>query len=419
MSKHTIALVALLSAATAVAAAAQTIEPGIGGRQSDTPADARWTPWLGCWRAVHDVVGTGPRVCVAATGGGITLRTIVSGKIVGEEVRVADGQSRPVQETGCTGVETTQWSATGQRAYRKANASCDREPARRLASVAFLVPGPVWVDVQAVTSADTTNVRVVRYARASDERLPDAVSGTRPTRGLTAPISQGWTTAEVVEASQHLPADAVQAAISEGPARFRLNAASLSHMADGGVDERVIDLIVAMTYPEKFVVDRASSFAPAMPAMPAFGLPDPALASAFGAGALFGCYSPYGWASASYWSGCGYSPYGFQNGAYGPFGSQWIQTTSPSGEASTGDGGGRVVKGRGYVQVRAAETSAVEASSSGGASNGSYGAGSSSGSGSNSGSGSSGASPSGYSGGGGGGAGGGGDRVAVPRPPGH
>ncbi len=384
--------------------------------------DARWTPWLGCWRATNDSAGTGARVCVSRAGGGIAVRTVVAGQLVSDELRVADGVPRAVREAGCTGSETTRWSADGQRAYRTATASCGTEPARTLGTVTYFVPGPVWIDVQTVTLDGATNVRVSGYTRSSNQRLPDGTTVPQAPAGLAASlVSRGWTTNEVVEASAVLPPDGVQAAISEGPTAFRLNAKSLSQLADGHVAEGVIDLMVALTYPERFVVDRPSSGGGGGGSALSGMLSDPFFSPIVGAAVLYDCYSPYGWASNGYWAGCsGYngSRYdmnpGYYSGYYGydrPYGT-WINTTSgPSTEPGRTEGGGRVVNGRGYTQVRALDTpsaNAVNADRSSGSSSGES-------NGSSSGGSSSGATSSGYSGGGGGG----GDRMAVPRPPGQ
>ncbi len=384
--------------------------------------DARWTAWLGCWRAVDDFAGTGARVCVTRAGNDVTLQTVVGGQIVSEDVRVADGAERPVRESDCTGTTTSHWSADGHRAYRTATASCGTDESRTLAGVDYFVPGPVWVDVQTVTLKGATNVRVSRYTRAQLQRLPDGTAvPAAPSRVAAPVVSRGWTTDEVVEASRVLPPDGVQAAIGEGPTAFRLNAASLSRMADGGVAEGVIDLVVALTYPEKFTVDRATSWGGSSLAMGSTLWADPFFAQIVGPAALYDCYSPYGWASDSYWSGCSrYNPYlygnypGYYNGYYGangPYGT-WV-STSPGPGPGNGptEGGGRLINGRGYTQVHAIDTSNT------GTANGDR----SSGNGSNTntsdsgGSTSGGATSSGYSGGGG--AGGGGN-FAVPRPPG-
>ena len=58
----------------------------------------------------------------------------------------------------------------------------------------------------------------------------------------------------MIEASAKLPADAVQAAITEDRGPFELNKKSLVAMGDARVPETVIDLMIALTYPDRFVV---------------------------------------------------------------------------------------------------------------------------------------------------------------------
>lgn len=405
---------ALLGVVAGADARAQSTAAPSAASATTAGADARWTPWLGCWRAVDDPASTGARVCVTAANGGVTLRTIVAGQSVSEESRNADGTPRPVRESGCTGTETTRWSADGLRAYRTAQASCGAEAPRTLAGVVFFVASQVWVDVQTVAHDGTTDVRVTRYTRASNQRLADGTLVPQPAAGRVSPlVSRGWTTDQVLEASRWLPADGVQAAIGEGFTAFRLNARSLAQLADGGVAEGVIDLMVALTYPEKFVVERSADRGGAMGSMVDIGWADPFFSQIVGPAALYNCYSPYGWASASYWSGCsGYDSYryqsypGYYNGYYGLSNGGWITTQgAPSGGAPQSEG--RLVNGRGYTQIRPVDTSIVGMSS--GRSDGTSTTSSTSSSGGTS---SGGATSSGYSGGGGG------DRTAVPRPPG-
>ncbi|MEP7118582.1 MAG: hypothetical protein ABI880_13415 [Acidobacteriota bacterium] len=405
-----------------------------GSSAAQTPAagaDARWTPWLGCWRSVDDGSAGRTRVCVTRAESGVILRTIVAGQAVSEEARVADGAPRPLRDAGCTGTESTRWSADGLRAYRAATASCGSDPARTLASVAFFTLGSVWVDVQTVTTAGSTNVRVSRYTRAPNQQLPDGTMAAQAPLGVASPtVSRGWTTDEVVEASTLLPADGVQAAIAEGPTAFRLNARSLTTLADAGVTGNVIDLMVALTYPEKFVVDRAGRSSSGIDLgmmMASTGGLDPFYADIVGPAAMYSCYANYGWAMSDYWRNCaGYNSNvyfgrpGYYNGYYGGvydvnsgYGA-WVNTQGPPPiEGVTPQPEGRLVNGRGYTQVRPADT--LSSGGFGAVNNGSS-TNSSSGSPSSGTSNSGGATSSGYSGGSSG-SGGGGERTAVPRPP--
>ena len=71
-----------------------------------------------------------------------------------------------------------------------------------------------------------------------------------------APPADGtdWNVDDVIEASAKLPADAVQAAITEDRGPYEVNKKNLVAMDDANVPETVIDLMIALTYPQRFVV---------------------------------------------------------------------------------------------------------------------------------------------------------------------
>lgn len=390
---------------------------------SPTPAldDARWSLWLGCWRSTDDLAGTGTRVCVAPAQGGVTISTVAGGQRLGEEPRRADGRPHPVDSGGCTGTATVRWSDRGTRLYRTASVACDGGPTRTLTSVAFFVDGPTWTDVETVDVDGDTRVRVTRLVRAPSVQMAD---GTTFPRSAAAPAAASsararWTVDDVIELATVLPPDGVQAAISEAPGPFALNARSLGALAAAGVGERVIDLMVGVTWPDRFVVDRAgpASGGGGMP-LGGFMTADPFFSAVVGPAAMYGCYSPYSWASASYWQNCAmYNPYftgrfpGYYSGYWGAYGPDWVTpgvVVPQPGTGSTPDA--RLVNGRGYTQVRPIDTTAPLGNGSGFSGGGGQTSGTTSaGSGA-------GVSTGGYSGGGA--AGGGGDRTAVPRGPG-
>jgi len=384
-------------------------------------SDARWSPFLGCWRAVDDPAGVGARICVSPSRGGALVTTVVGGQRVSTDTRIADGTARAVAADGCRGTETVRWSASGHRLYRNATIACDGAAPRTLATASFFAAGPVWVDVETVEAEGTTNVRVNRLVRAASQLLPDGTTLARPAgaRGPSVEAMAPFTVADVIELSAALPADGVQAVISEAPSPYRLNAKALVAMAEAGVGDLVIDLMVGLTYPARFEVRRAASGGWGGGGLGMASMADPFFSPIIGPAALFNCYSNYGWAAANYWGNCaGYDPRmmtmfpGYYDGYFGAFGPGWIVTQPGMGAAGPtapmeSPAEGRLVNGRGYTQVRPIEAT------SGFNSDGSRtsGMGSSGDSGS---SGSAGVSGSGYSGGGGGG----GDRMAVPRGPG-
>lgn len=426
----------LLLAAGAVMATA-----GTAAAQTNTPSPDRWAPWMGCWQIAEESVqdtaalldemagtssaraSTTPNamVCVAPSAdGGATMTTIVNNQPVLVETVVADGARRPLTDDSCRGWQQADWSPLAARVYAQAEITCGDKPARTVSGLATIVAGPRWLDLQVVESEGRKSMRVRRYRRAADQTHAEAVPSTL--RALaTMPLGGKLTLADIKEASARVPAEAVQAAVLELSAGgYDLDANRLRELDAAGVPDSVLDLMVAISFPERFVVERRA---------------------ATGGGGYGGGFGPYGGGYGRYgggfdpmWGAFGMWPYyvvdpfyySYYSSMYSPFGYRSWRYYDPYSYGGPGviiidpgtegtpqaSGDGRVVDGRGYTRIRRNEPDpATRAGSNSGW--GTSSAGAASGSGGSSGT--SGVSSGGYSGGGGSGGGG---RTAVPRPPG-
>jgi len=439
--------------------------------QAPERLDARWTPWLGCWRLVQETAreanpsssieallesGTTQRarsgasadeirVCVLPTdvGVGVKMTTFAGGRSVLEQTVFGDGLSHPVNEAECRGTLTSEWSRDGERLFTRAELACNGQPKRTVSGLTLLTrePGaagasagvgrPAWLDVQAVEVDGDLQVRIRRYERAVDQsagaaELPSDVS-TRAIITARNVSATPITIDDVIEASSKIASPAVEAALVETGSRFGLDSRALIKLADNGVQKNVIDLMVALSFPEHFKVER--TVRSAAPVVTYSG-------SQYGGYSGYGGYSPYGlydpYAYYSYYSPFAYSYWGtnyYGPGYYGPgyYGSGYygpsyygpgIVPSAPSG--ATSGSHGRVIQGRGYTQVRpndASDSSGTGQSTTSSRTDGSTSTYSNSGrsdSGSSSGGGSGGVSGGGYSSGGGSGGSDSG-RTAQPR----
>jgi hypothetical protein len=422
------------SAAYAQPASQQTAPQPAEAKKTWT-VDARWASWVGCWRSEDDLSGTGARLCITPeTVAGVKLQTIDDDEVRLSETIIPDKVTRPVDDRDCTGTTRSEWSRNNQRLFRFTEVTCGTERVRKLSGVAFLIEGPVLVDVMFADQADNKSVRVRRFYRSGNQKLADGSVAPRPTDLRSSAIGAAWTVEDVIEASGKISPDAVQAAISENGAGFRLDKSNLLAMDKAGVSDGVIDLMVALSYPKRFVVERAgtpvdqgsvdqglmgSSFGwwdPFLsPMLPYSMMMRDCYSSYYGYGPSYGCsryYSAfgYGYPGYNYGYSYGYSPYGYPGWVIVDSGTS---NTAP-GISENGSTDSRVVNGRGYTQIRNREPVPVIAGSGSG-----YGGNSTSGSGTSgtNSTGSSGVSSGGYSGGG---SSGGGDsgRTAVPRGPG-
>jgi uncharacterized membrane protein YgcG len=359
--------------------------------------DARWQPWLGCWEQLRDTLhepaagGQEPlrparqgsatpgetRVCIEPDNtDGVRLRTEMSGQVARHDTIVADGSRRSIdEEHGCRGWQRTEWSRDGRRLFGRAELACPREPAQVLSQVSLLT-GDAWFEFQGITTGGRQAVRVRRYRR---------IDGEKPQR--TAPL---WTSPRafdldaVKEASGKVDATVLQAALVETRSRFTLDGKAMLAMRDAGVPGDVTDLMVALSYPERFRVSRPR---------------------------VSGGYIGSGdWMDDPFW---GYAPYTSSYWAAGAWGwgdpGGYIVVPGGGGGEVPREGHGRVINNQGYTRIEAREPARARGRD---ASTGSTASTSSSGSSDNSGSASSGVSSSGYSSGG---SSDGGGRTAVPR----
>jgi uncharacterized membrane protein YgcG len=379
--------------------------------------------WLGCWRLEDDLAGTGARLCVTPEPDGVRLQTLVGTVKGADEVVIPDGAARPIADSECKGTERSEWSSDGQRVFRAIDVTCKNETPRAVKGVMFVARGPMLINVQHVTGGGTAaGVRVQRYRRAQNQTLADGSKAPQP-RTASVTIDSTWSIEDVIEASKKLPPEALQGALADVRQKFNVNRRTLVALDDAGVPDSVIDLMVALTFPERFVVERVASSAP-IGVTTGMSWYDPFMSPLLRDPFMSSCYG-----YRSYYSTCGYyygyntfSPYGsiypYYDNYYVPGGWVAVNPNNPGGDvAPQPSGAGRVVNGRGYTQIRerSPEPSAPRTSNRG---DGSAAGWSGAGSGGVSSGGYSSGSSSGGSSGGGSSSGGGGDRVAVPRPPG-
>ncbi len=340
---------------------------------------------LGCWEPASAARGEMTCVTMGADASELRIVHILPGAADSESVLRLDGSRQPIAPEGCSGWESARPSRDGERIHVSAEFTCGSAPTQRRSSVLSLTPSGLWLHVEGTGIATIANaqLRALRPV-ASILRIP---SELRPSL-------------EPVLAEAEAAREALRHA--------RPRAADLVELEEEGVAVAVIDVLVAASNPESFVVGVGGTEISAIdderlesgrlltpiPAYHGFGYPgfyynDLAF--------LYGCssagfyptwsmdprfcsaYSYYGY---RYWDGYrgGYWP-----GLY-PGGTVVIRPREPA------SAGGRVVRGQGYTPASGSTSGTRSAqprssgtgSASAGSSAGSRGSSSSAASGSNS-----------------------------------
>lgn len=394
--------------------------------QTAAAGETPWRAWIGCWEPVtpDNVIATADakalRVCVVpgSSPSVVEVLNVASGKVT-QRTRVdASGARAQIGREGCTGVESARWSDDRLRVYLTAELTCDGVQ-RTTSGILAFAPTGEWLDVQGVTTGRNSGVHATRYRPALDlTGIPAEVAAMIPSAPLAVSTARGAAAGpvqpqDVADAVRHVSAPVVEAWLLERGQGFKLSARELVALADGGVPGSVTDLMVALSFPKTFAVNRGSREADLLRPRAGSegnvvaGRTIPVMIDRYG-------YSPFGWGPYSPYYGYGYGyRYGSRYGGYDPFGYPYggygyggpiiitrVDETSGSGSRP------RVVNGRGYTEGRPSPST----------SSGSYGNTGSSGNSGNSGN--SGSSSSNNSGASSAGASStsGGERTAKPRP---
>lgn len=323
--------------------------------------DARWLPWVGCWEAMGEA-GAGEMLCIRPAIDGVEFLTVDGEEVVSTETLPSDGRLHAVEREGCVGSQSARFSSDRGRVFITSEMTCEGEFQRETTGLMAMTSPSTWIDVQAV-EAGGRDVAWVRHYRLAPRARVEAtgLSAMTSGRGMAVSTARYQASAavsldDVMEAREHVHPEAVKAWVAELNDPFDLDGETLVELADAGLEPEIIDVMVAVTWPEHFRLDRdaaeADRYVDDYDRWPNRG------------------YGPrYGyWGSRMYYDPF-YSRYGYGSyGYYGYYGPSVIVVSPSDGARSTG---GRMVKGRGYT--RPGSTPSVR---SGGGSSGSVGSGS-------------------------------------------
>jgi hypothetical protein len=241
-----------------------------------TEQGTRWMPWLGCWEPVMEGApdGQATLLCFEATPDPdvVVLVKYAGAETVSREEIAVRGERRAVDEGGCAGWESSSWSADGRRVHLSGALTCQGGIQRSLSGVLSMAGLGEWVSVQSVHAAGEDGVRVLRYRVASPQRAALAGQSVVPEQlALAVQTSRSATAAPlrveaVLDASLNLRQEVVEALLIERGDGFTLNARALLALRDEGVPGPVLDLMIALSHPERFAINRSLRAGEPLPA---------------------------------------------------------------------------------------------------------------------------------------------------------
>lgn len=232
-------------------------------RPQDVAGDSRWLAYLGCWEPIESVKSV---LCVVPVAGAsaVDFVTITKGLVTARERIATTGERVETNSGDCAGWRSAEWSAHGQRLFLRSEDLCAGASARgRTGLIAMSATGQ-WLYIQSATVAGQTGLRVERYRGVTGEvALPSDVTdalrlGVSATSAARAAAAAALSIDDIVEASERVEAAVLEAWLVERGEPFALDAKRLVTLADAGVPARVIDLMIALSYPKVFAINAAS-----------------------------------------------------------------------------------------------------------------------------------------------------------------
>ena len=362
-----IGLVAGVGAVVALAVA----PTALNGQEAETKTG--WQPYLGCWQpqlaASGDWMLSGNEVdegvlCFVPSGADVEMLTVVEGSISYRESFRTDGLPRDIEQEGCSGRESARFSDDQRRIYTVSELSCDGEAPRRSTGIISMPSASEWLDVRAIEMNGVstawsqwyqrTDGSVLRELGFADLDMPSPFS----VRGAVAYANSVISIDDVIDASANVDPKAVEGWIAAVRQEFiNLDADDLMRLEEAGVSTKVIDVVVAVSFPTRFAFGQQG-------AAPEEGeYDDRRVARRIYADPLYGSYrNPY-YARYGYggYGGYGYGGYGYGGYGYGGWGGSYVPVVVNVNRTRPSGVGGRVVAGKGYRGPRS-----VSGGSSGG-----------------------------------------------------
>ncbi len=310
-----------------------------GGADGQAPnTRIGWQPFLGCWQAdgADEELGI---LCFAAVGDQVEMLTIADGAITHREPFPADGQLRQIEEEGCVGTESARFSDDQRRIYTTSEIACQGQAPRSGTGIIFMPSAGEWVDVRSSqVRGEEAAAWVQWYVRTDESPLNELgirsgrATGPLAVRGVASFTMAPITIDDVIDASESVDAKAVEAWIAEVSQEFAgLDSEDLLKLDAAGVSGGVIDVVVAVSFPERFAVSEDAARGQG---------------GYVGLRPLWADPYHYGYGRYGYGYSGWYSPYGYSYGRYySPYRTVIVDVTPISRNI-----GGRVIAGRGYSQ---------------------------------------------------------------------
>jgi len=341
--------------------------------QTDTEAavDMAILPWLGIWKAMDENPAsqmTTLEIRPGADVGSFDIVTKDTDQPVSENI-IPDGVSRPVESKNCTGTRVYQWEKQAGVLLGTSEIACQGEASFSIFNLKMMTSADRMADILVIKTSDQTRLAVRRFAFEKELSAAGDFFQARESMVLRTNQSAPWDLDKIISLSKTVETVVLEAALLEKNLQVKLDSKSLRKMKSTGTPDSIIDLLVAMSAPNKFRIEKNEQIA-VEAASPSRLQNSEAYSYAYRMESpyYYGYYFPwsYYWSyNSPFW--WGYPIYAYYPGFIAGGGSIGGGNDTGGGGSGSGGGngtgggssdysGGRLSSGSGYVQITPGNT---------------------------------------------------------------
>jgi len=327
--------------------------------------DSRWKPWIGSWRLVSNTVNSRDKnldkeyrleILPGSTGDAVVMKAFQEEKELFKDRISANGLSQPLRDEKCSGWYRYSWSDTGKRLLFESESSCSDSAPRTISGLSVINKEGEWLDIQLIQN---DRDRIITLRRYEPMDTPTEINGDRiipDIRKARLLAGTNFSINEIIELSGKVPSEILEAALLEYREPFNINSKNLVRLAKDDVPEHVIDLMVALSFPDKFIVERDTVSHTVRLDRSSTGSGRVYYDPYYSYYSCFDPYFPWCWTPSTYafyWN----SGWGFWGGYYPSYP---IYIPPGGGIIGPRTGSGRLVAGHGYTKVSPAGRGSAE-----------------------------------------------------------
>jgi hypothetical protein len=124
--------------------------------------------------------------------------------------------------------------------------------------MSFIDDSGEWLDIQLLKSGKEKAITIRRYRNVDNGTVTLGRINATQARMSRISAGTGFSVSEIIELSGKVEPEVLEAALTEIRKPFPINSKQLVRLADAKVPSPIVDLMVALSFPDKFTVERAT-----------------------------------------------------------------------------------------------------------------------------------------------------------------